>query len=302
MSPSTWLVGAAGFLARGGILVLALPILSLPTPVGVTLLIPPLSVTTSGVSSVFVPELVALGLALAGIVVVALLLGALADAVAYEHVTAAARVGDATPAPAASGLPGDARSRAAPRGATPALVGRLVAVELVALVPAAVAAIVTTGRLIAVGNQEYLLPSSIDVPYAVRVLRGASEAVLVLAVCLLLADVANALLSRRVLRHAFGRTDPPGPRGLQRPVRIAATWLGAWLVTLASLVPGLAAIELTWPGVRDAYTLTMSRQPPAPAVLVLVTAVFVAAWVAAVVVAGLGSAIRTVLWSHATAP
>ena len=60
-SPSAWAVAAAGFMVRGGILVLAVPVLSLPTPVGVTLLVPPLSVTTSGISSVYVPQLLALG-------------------------------------------------------------------------------------------------------------------------------------------------------------------------------------------------------------------------------------------------
>ena len=83
-SPSAWLVAGAGFLARGGILVFALPVLSLPTPVGVTLLVPPLSVTTSGISSVFVPQLIAAGAAVLAVVAIALLLGALSDAVSYR--------------------------------------------------------------------------------------------------------------------------------------------------------------------------------------------------------------------------
>lgn len=293
-SPSTWLAGAAGFLARGGILVLALPVLSLPTPVGVTLLVPPLSVTTSGVSAAFVPQLVAVGAALAATVIAALVLGALADAVSYERT--ASRI-ERVAAVSADTLPG---------GVTPPLVGQLVAVELLALLPAAVAAIVATRRLVTVGEQEYLLPSSLDVPYAVRVLSGASDAVIVLAACLLLADVINALVSRHVLRRAFGQgmspTTPRARRGLRRLPQVGATWIVAWLVTLASLVPGLAAIELAWPGVRDAYTATLSRHPPAPAMLLAVTMIFVAAWAVAVLIAGLGSAIRTVLWSFAAVP
>ena len=207
-SPVTWVVGAAGFLARGGILVLALPILSLPTPVGVTLLVPPLSVTTSGISSVFLPELLVAGTAAALVVAVGLLLGALADAVVYQRLVGLRRFAPATA--------GDTRApRAAapgPRGGTPRLVGTLVAVEILALLPAIAMSIVTVSRLIAVGEQEYLLPSSTSVPYVARVLQGASMAVIALGACLLLADVVNALLSRRLLRRAYRAGPDPDRR------------------------------------------------------------------------------------------
>ncbi len=331
-SPSAWIVAAAGFLARGGILIFALPVLSLPTPVGVTLLIPPLSVTTSGVSSVFVPQLVALGAAILLVAVIALLLGALADAVSFRLMvdrSDAALVRSGTPAtPTAdpdTARPGTDRVPG-PGDTHPGLVARLVAAELFALLPAIAAGLVTVSRLISVGEQEYLLPSSVDVPYPVRVVQGAAEPVVALVACLLLADVANALISRRVLRrdvrrHGVGTRAPapsdasslppehatPAPRrrvrrGLPALVRIGATWAGAWIVTLASVVPGLIAIGLAWPGLRDAYTATMSRNPPSADMLVVATIVFVAAWVAALLIAGLGSAIRTILWSFATAP
>jgi len=293
-SPSTWLVAAAGFLARGGILVLAVPVLSLPTPVGVTLLVPPLSVTTSGVAAAFVPQLVVAGAALVVAAAAALVLGALADAVCWQRIGPLA------------GSAADPATDESPAAVTAPLVGKLVAVELLALLPAAIAAALAASRLIAVGEQEYLLPSSLDVPYVVRVLGGASQSVIALAACLLLADVVNALVSRRVLRRAFRVGRSPAilrpRRGLRRVVRIAATWISAWVVTLVSLLPGLAAIELAWPGARDAYTATIARDQPGPAVLFAVTVIFVAAWAAAVLVAGLGSSIRTVLWSFATVP
>lgn len=215
----------------------------------------------------------------------------------------------------------------------PGLLARLVATELFALLPAIAAGLVTVSRLISVGEQEFLLPTSVDVPYPVRVVQGAAEPVIALAVCLLLADVANALISRRVLRRDERRRGPEAAtsaisdepaasdasspvaradagasplrrvrRDLLALVRIGATWAGAWIVTLASIVPGVIAIELAWPGLRDAYTATMSRTPPSAEALVVATVVFVAAWVIALLVAGLGSAIRTILWSFATAP
>jgi hypothetical protein len=338
-APSAWLVAGAGFLARGGILVFALPVLSLPTPVGVTLLVPPLSVTTSGISSVFVPQLIAIGAAVVVVVVIALLLGALSDAVSYRLMADRSAAGRAR-----SGMSGDPAgdARAARPGADPAservpvrpgLLARLVATELFALLPAMAAGLVTVSRLISVGEQEFLLPTSVDVPYPVRVVQGAAEPVIALAACLLLADVANALISRRVLRRDERRRGPDsatsaasgasaGPDASLRPpaehagpapirrvrhdlvalARIGATWAGAWIVTLASIVPGVIAIGLAWPALRDAYTATMSRTPPSAEALVVATVAFVVAWVAAILVAGLGSAIRTILWSFATAP
>ncbi len=296
-SPSTWAVGAAGFLARGGVLVFALPILSLPTPVGVTLLVPPLSVTTSGISSGFVPELLAVGAAVTVLVAVGLLLGALSDTVEYERL-----VGLAAPRPAAPH----------PRGGTPRLVGRLVGVEILALLPAIAMSIVAASRLIAVGEQEYLLPSSTSVPYVARVLQGAWTAVIALGACLLLADVVNALLSRRLLRDAYCPDTAPAAglpgsaaraaHALPRLAWIAATWLAAWIVTFASLAPGLLAIALAWPAVRDTYVATLSSTPPAPVDLIVTTVAFVAAWIAALLVAGVGSALRAALWSIGALP
>ena len=338
-SPSVWVVAAAGFLARGGILIFALPVLSLPTPVGVTLLVPPLSVTTSGISSVFVPQLIAAGAAVLVVVAIALLLGALSDAVSFQLMadrSAAARDRSGMSGYQAMGADG-ARRGGNPvigrGGVHPGLLARLVATELFALLPAIAAGLVTVSRLISVGEQEFLLPTSVDVPYPVRVVQGAAEPVVALAACLLLADVANALISRRVLRRDERRRGPDaaisaasdasaapdaslpmprkdtGPAPLRRVrrdllalMRIGATWAGAWIVTLASIVPGVIAIELAWPALRDTYTATMSRTPPSAEALVVATVVFVVAWVAALLIAGLGSAIRTILWSFATAP
>ena len=321
-SPVMWLVGAAGFLARGGILVLALPILSLPTPVGVTLLVPPLSVTTSGISSAFVPELLAAGAFTVVAVALGLLLGVLADAVVYQQLAGLARTHDV------AGHDVAARDAAAhdvathtsilpatmpgPRGGAPRLVARLIGVEILALLPAIAMSIITVSRLIAVGEQEYLLPSSTSVPYVARVLQGASTALMALGACLLLADVVNALLSRRLLRGAYrpeavptaGRPRPTAraAQALRGAARIAATWLAAWLVTIVSLVPGLLAITLAWPAVRDTYAATLSSASPGPVELVAATLAFVAAWIVALLVAGAGSALRAAAWSSGRLP
>ena len=339
-SPSAWTVGAAGFLARGGLLVLALPILSLPTPVGVTLLVPPLGVTTSGLSPAFASELLAAGGAIVVYLLVALLVAALGEDASYRRVVDGAA-----------------------RRSTAVTVARLVGVEVLALLPAIVAAVVATARLVAVGEREYLLPSSTSVPFVVRVVQEAAASVIAVGLALVLADLLNALGSRAVLRRAYpsngsASADPgadgpattiadpgadgpattiadpgadgsattgpdamdPGATGrgtaitgtpavdgrrtgpTRWPVavaRIVATWLATWLVTLASLAPGLLAVVLAWPLARDAYTATMSRTPPGWPQLAGATVTLVAAWLAAILLAGAGSSIRALLWTRA---
>ena len=278
ISPSAWVLGAAGFLARGGILLFVLPIWSIPTPVGVTLLVPPLAVDTTGVSPDFLRQLVALGALLVVLAAVALVTGALADALAY------ARTCGLVP----DGIAGVA--------------GMLILVELAVLLPAIAASIVAAGRLIDVGEAEYLLPSSTAVPYVVRVVNGAWPQLLAVGGCLVVADVANALLSRVVLRRALAPPVVPSPRASigRRVARAAAAWLGGWAATLLFVLPGLAAIELVWPVVRDQYAATLRSSPPSAAALVAVTALFIATWIGGVLVAGLGSAIRTAGWTFAT--
>ena len=300
-SPSAWALGAAGFLARGGIIVFALPIWSLPTPVGVTLLIPPVAVDTTGVSPEFLRELLALGALLAVLAAVALVTGALADVVAFGRLARVSR-------PAAPGRIGSATAR-------------LVLVEVLSLLPAIAAAVVAAGRLVDVGETEYLLPSSTAVPYLVRVVNGAWPQLAAVGACLVFADIANAVLSRLVLRRVWGAvglpsdarslTDPltggsgPSPsagRAARGIARAVAAWLGGWTATAVFVLPGLAAIQLCWPLLRDAYAATLRPSPPPVPELVAVTVLVVAAWVGGVFVAGLGSAIRTAGWTLATVP
>ncbi|MGC8634389.1 MAG: hypothetical protein ACP5VP_06955 [Candidatus Limnocylindrales bacterium] len=290
-SPIAWLAGSAGFLARGGVLVLALPILTLPTPVGVSLLVPPLAVTTSGISSVLVPELIAAGLVLAICIVLSLVVAALAETIQYEQ--EAKLLSPAAPLRQPPGMGGT--------------VVRLVGVEVAALLPAALVAILALQQLAAVGEQEYLLPSSTGASYVERVLQGAAAPLVGLGLCLLLADLLNAVASRRVLRrvyvHDFAPSDAAAAtsagRTARRLARVAGIWALTWLITLATLAPSLAAIEVAWSVARDTYTATMRSTPPSPISLMAAAVALGAAFTAAVLLAGLGSAMRSVLWTVA---
>jgi hypothetical protein len=290
-SPTAWLAGSAGFLARGGVLVLALPVLTLPTPVGVSLLVPPLAVTTSGVSSVLAPELIAAGLVLVVFIGLMLVLAALAEAIQFEQ---------ALKLLPSTGFPG-------PHPPMAGTMGRLIGVEVAALLPAVLVAVLALQQLAAVGEQEYLLPSSTGVPYVERVLQGTAVPLAGVGLCLLLADLLNAAASRWVLRRAYVRGLPPsdaaarpvahGARGLGR---VAGTWALTWLVTQVTLAPSIAAIEVAWSVARDTYTATTRSTPPPLASLLAAAVALGAAFAAAVLLAGLGSAVRSMLWTAAT--
>jgi hypothetical protein len=181
------------------------------------------------------------------------------------------------------------------------LIAGLVAIEALVVLPAAAVSVAAAGRLVAVGRQEYFLPSSLDMPFALRVVAGTRNEVVALIVCLVLADLAYAVTSRWLLRRRgpqLSRTAPPAP--VIRAARGAGAWLGSWLVTAAFVLPGLALVAEAWIIVRE--VVAGRGLPGSPAELagsLLAIALFVACWGIAVVAAGASSVIRSVTWSVA---
>jgi hypothetical protein len=326
-TPQGWLVGAAGFLVRGGILAFAVPVWALPSPVGVSILLGPFAIDASGFTQEFLARLIALAALAAVIVLAGAVVAAICEYDAWER-------GATTLPPARQGQGGMDGAGVARVDDRPILrhrrvsvVAGLVAIEIVALLPAAVAAWLTAGRLVEVGRVEYLLPSSLDVPYAVRVVNAARTEVAVLAACLIFAELVNAIASRRLLRRMMppgnSRTAQTGPgvldspdhpgaerRGASRRIlelaagtqRIMGAWLGGWVVTAVTLLPGLLATVGTWNVLRAVYAAHDVRADPLDLVLSIgATLLFAAAWAAAVALAGAGSATRSMLWTAALA-
>jgi hypothetical protein len=70
----------------------------------------------------------------------------------------------------------------------------------------------------------------------------------------------------------------------------------ALLVTAVTLLPALVAISLAWSGARD----VLVRPSGDPAWLLgtsIALGLFVAVWVMGLVLVGLGSAVRTAIWT-----
>ncbi|HET7676883.1 MAG TPA: hypothetical protein VFK38_03450 [Candidatus Limnocylindrales bacterium] len=287
--PGLWLLGLLGFLARGGLIVLLAPILTLPSPVGISTLLGADAIRIGGLSE-RTALLLALGVvAVAAAVVAGLLVGAWAELAAFERLLAGPEVEPLLGHRAAAGLAGG-------RGW---LIVDLAALRLVALAPAAGALLLATTRLVEATWQEFLLPGRLDVPLVLRVVVAARDPLLLLAVLVVAGDLAatvgtRLLLGRRVGRRPFGPADGPkaGIAG-----RVLRAWLGGWSVTLAVLCVALLSLTGAWTWLKTVLLDPGFGLGAGPLGALLAALPFALVWAAALVLVGLGSALRSAIWS-----
>ncbi len=297
--PSLWLLGALGFAGRGGFVLLALPFITIPSPVVLSIIFRGRFAAT-GIAS----DLEAIiALLIGGLLACGLLLAAYADLTAFER-----HVGDAESDELRAGV----MARSLARGERRRLVLALTGIQAIALVPALIVAAGLYEGMTALFSQELRAPSSLAVPLVLRVLEAAREPILAFALLVLVGDVLYALASRAVLAWHFraGLPVQPRPRGtlgaavhgaerlVTRPVRTGATALLAWGVSLVVLRPLAWASLVAWDGIRDAYLSPAGLTDPAFLAEAAVASIgFAAIWVAGSILAGFASAVRAALWS-----
>ncbi len=279
--PRWWAIALAGFLVRGGIVLLVLPIVILPTP--------------SGLANVFGPAVTGLALGGAGVDLLALIalvcvaataallvggwLGAWLEAALVREVVAAEELGD---------VPARIEGVAA-RG----LVARLVAhVPLVVAIAAGIPALVDAGYA------ELILPEELATPLAVRILARVPATIGLIVAAWAIGEVIGGLAVRGIVA---GRTTP---RALvaalaavgRRPLGALAVLVSTHAFLLVVLVPGLLAAGTAWDRVR--ILLTDGLATPAETIgLAAALLVFVALWLGGFVLAGLATAVRAVAWT-----
>jgi hypothetical protein len=310
--PAWWAVSAAGFLARGGVLLFVGLLVQLPSPITVTLIFGLDSITGTGDPSAGLVATVAALAAVGLVVVVAMgLIAAGTDVAAFRRVGTT----EDRPEGAASSAGGTSRdvlgiSWLQALGLLPGLVGFVLAAPMV--------------RDVAVG--ELLLPSAPAVPFILRVLQGAQGPLLRAAIILAAGEALVTIATRFYLGGGIpGSTARAYLEAVgwiaRRPLAAAATWLAGWAVLLGALLLGLWAVALTWEQVRRALldpalglpflsaTCTGTEDPNVcgptmTAVDALARAVgasllFVMVWVAALALVGAASAFRSTLWTLA---
>lgn len=286
--PATWVVALAGFLAGGGVIALAWPIVVLPTPSGIqNLLGAPVSTLAFGNPS---PELIRVavvsGVTLAALFVAGLLTGAWAERRGIVLVLdGAAEEGYTAPPPRVAESPGPG---------APGLV-RIALIRVFALVPPLAAFAIGWPTLYSVVYKELILPEDLATPLPVRVI---AQVPLLLAAIIgswLLADAAAAVGVRRLVieRRGVLRAWALGWADLvRRPHRIIPVALLGDLALVITAGPALVAAALAWVRVREALELGGG-----PLVGVAIVAVWVAIWLGAVVLAGVAAAVRAALFT-----
>ncbi len=281
--PATWVVALAGLLAGGGLLLAAGPILVLPTPTGLqNLLGAPVSTLVFGdPSGEFVTLVV--GAVVAGSLLLGggLLAGSWAERRGLDLVLGAAADEGFLPAvPDLGGAPGTLS---------------VAAVRLLSLLPPLVAGTIAWPTLYAVTYNELILPDDLATPLPIRVIGRIAPLLALVLVTWLLSDAAAAVGVRRLVldRRSVPAAWVLGWVGLlRRPHRVVATALVGVIVTAVAAGPALAAAVLGWARVRE--VLAVGRDP---IVIALAVATWVAIWLGALVMAGVGAAFRTAAWT-----
>jgi hypothetical protein len=285
--PRLWVFALLSFLARGGLVVLVVPMLVLPTFVGISNTVGPTSVTAAGPTS----RLVAMVAAWAGITLVAIVAGTIAAAaaeVALHRATVAPPWGSGA-------VPGILRSPAASLRPMRGTLRRVVSVRLVLLAPVAVALAAAVPAWVQVGYQELVLPSNLAVPLPVRVIAGAPTGGVLVILAWLVAEVLGGVAARRIVLDGSSAAGSlwQAVRDVARaPVSAVLTTALAIGGTLLVMVPVVVTVGAAWDHARVA--LVDGRDP---AGVLVATFALVAAWAGCLAVAGIAAGWRSALWT-----
>ena len=270
-------VGLIGFLVRGGLLLFLVPILVLPTPIGIANFVGASAITASGPAPWFVDMLIALALIVIVLLIATTIVGTLTDLFLLRSVMAA---NDGAELRLGVGL-----------------VVRASVIRLVALVPFVLAAAFGIASLARAAYGELVTPADTATPFALRVLLQAANAAVVVVVAWLIGETIGGLAVRHLAISSVSL-----PRALwrgatdlvRRPITTLATLVVSVLAIVAAVVPALIVTITVWgqmPGQLERLTSVRSFL-----VVLLMTMLFVAAWVAGLVLAGLVATWRSVLW------
>jgi hypothetical protein len=272
--PSLWVVALCGFLARGGIVLLVLPIAPLPSTVGLATLVGPTSVTAAGLTPDSVVRLV---------LIVTIAITWLLAGTAIGAFTDIAIIGGSGP-----------RAEAAPYTSRQQ-VARLIGLRLVALLPLLVVVAITARPVGELVYHELILPRDVASPLVVRVVQGAQLQV----ACLILAWVAGEVLGGIAVRLAIleDRSFARAIAGslihvVRHPLPTLVATVAGLIVLVAAIGPALLATGLAWTSLGDALSGSIDGSA-----VVRSTILLVGAWVGCATLAAIAAAWRGALWT-----
>jgi len=299
--PVLWLLGIVGFGVRGGLVLLALPVLTIPSPVLLSILFRN-ELDTSGTTASF--DVLA--------ILVALLVGALAFGAilisAWAELQAAERV---VVAPDSVTLRLGRAPRQLARAERRSLLLWVASIQAGGLVPILLVLLLFTGRLGRAVSSELQQPSDLSTPLMDRLIRDATPAIVGLILLFALMEVVVSLASRRLIvarlgllpdgagERTEGRLAAHGAlRAVRQPVRVGGLALLSWLTALLAIVVAVGGVSLAW-GLTRQGLLSMGRTDDPGAMVGALSLAFLLSvvWIGAFCLCGLASAFRSSLWT-----
>lgn len=244
-TPPTWPLALAAFLLRGGIILLIIPIVVIPTPVGLGIAFGP-TLTAIALGQLPLEAVVSAGLA--GLTIVVWLFGGgwLAAALEAEGAGLAAAEIDGDPPGGRAGLmvPGSG-----------SVAGRILAARLVAVIPLVLVIAWASFRLVLTTYNELTSPHDVTTPIVLRVLAASPEVIVAIVVAWMAGEIVGAIAARRialagdgVARALIGAVG----ESLRHPLSVLARFWVPTLVLGLVVVPTAVASAAAWSATADA--------------------------------------------------
>jgi hypothetical protein len=283
--PAWWLMALATFLLRGGIVLVVLPIMTLPSALAISSAVAPIVVPLAlgRIEPAIVLGLLVIVVALLAWLIVGGRIAAAIDVALVREAHAAAVEEGVAPAEAVSG---------ASRLGSSALAWRVLAIRLIAWLPLALAIGVGLARIVEVTYVELTRPVDVATPLVVRVASEVVSHLGLIVVAWALGEVVGGVATRRVTLT----TDRHGTALAWAAATTAArprSWLVPWIASTALLavVMGatLAAAAFTWARAVDALSDRLAN----PMLALLTMLLFVSLWLAAMLLGGAMLAVRS---------
>jgi hypothetical protein len=275
--PRIWPVALAGFLVRGGIVVLLLPVIVLPTP--------------SGLANLFADAVVDLWWGRVPASIVILAVGSVVGFGAWVVLggLAGARI-DLELVPEA--LADEDLDRPLPAAGGPAIWAGFL-VRIVALLPLVLAVAVGIPRIVDAGYLELILPGELATPIAIRIALAVPGTVAAITLAWVAGEVVGGLAVREIAggrRSALGALWAALGIVVRRPLAVLGTAVVTDLAIVAVMVPSLLAASVAWDRVGFALVAR-------PEVVPMAVAAFVALWLGGLVLVAAAVAWRQAAWT-----
>jgi hypothetical protein len=284
--PATWIVGLASFLVRGGILLFLLPIVVVPSPVGLANILGPTIATfwLGGMSLGFATLVTAIFAAFFVWLVVGGWVAAVTERDLIELVVADEDLGAGVTIPNVS--PVRRRGR----------IWRILLLRLAAHVPLAIALGYGSLRVVQATYRELTAPSEVVTPIAWRVVAAVPDAFFLIAATWVLGETLGSLGARRLV--LWGQSLDRAYAGawadlLRRPLTTLGTFTLPVIAAAVLVTPIVLAAGVIWEFLR----VELAGSGEGAVVALLTMFVFVATWSVGLLVAGLTAAWRSAAWT-----